>query len=166
MNDRNRLAFCQCLIWSGGPKYLLWRDSTPTMKGLPLPLPLPTLLLPSKDYRCPPELRNHFQAPPFPPPPPQTSFDHLTWSENRADEWALTAHHLPIVEWKPTWWGNSISNLMRKCNQYQTLYEEMQYQTHHLFLFAPIFFPRLLLSLVSDTPMSLIDDGHSRYEMT
>ena len=35
MNDRNRLAFCQCLIWSGGPKYLLWRNNTPW-----------------KDYRC------------------------------------------------------------------------------------------------------------------
>ena len=156
MNDRNRLAFCQCLIWSGGPKYLLWRNSTPTMKGLPLPLPLPTLLLPWKDYRCPPELRNHFQAPPFPPPPPQTSFHRLTWSENRANEWVLTRHHLSVVKRRPAWWGNAISNLMRKCNQYQT---------HHLFLFTSIFFPRLLHSLVSDTAMSLIDYGHSRYEM-
>ena len=95
-------------------------------------------------YHCPHQLWNPFQAPPPLLPLLQTSFDHLTSSENSA----LTAVYHRMK-----------TNFMRKGNMMRF------YEAHHLsriiFLYDSIFFPRLLFCLVSGTSYN----DHSRCEM-
>ena len=128
----NRLGFCQCLIWSVGQKYLT-EQQTNIMNGLPII----TITITIMGYHCPHQLWNHFQAP---LPLLQTSFDHLTSSENSA----LTAvYHRMKTNFMRK------GNMMRFCN------------AHHLFLSDSIFFPRLLFCLVSGTSYN----DHNRCEM-
>ena len=134
----NRLGFCQCLIWSVGQKYLT-EQQTNIMNGLPII----TITITIMGYHCPHQLWNHFQAPP-PLPLLQTSFDHLTSSENSA----LTAVYHRMK-----------TNSLRRGNMMRF------YEAHHLsqirFLSDSIFFPRLLFCLVSGTSYN----DHNRCEM-